>query len=439
MINLLKNKSQKRYRNYSVILNVRGGEKVKWKDLDKKSMVEKLTDMNFPTPFELSNLLNDFVGIYEQSSKKSSVRRFKIKDFSGQLEIGTDNGRPHYNLSIKTSAKIKPYILLRELSGILYNVNKCNSISIDPTHNYESLKIYCLKDETRSNLIATKYYPSRVSKVLSEYLKELKNNPDLGLAHQVKRMFQRILYALLDSEPNRRDINFIFNPLGGAGKSVTADYISLNPDFKALLAPQLASPERWVTALIDQIEQFFNIHGFYPKTIVVDLTRNEDNTEVEHLYSKLENIKNGRLDSTFYGKFKRIRFKPPHVVVFTNNVPNLSALSQDRFKLFSIAEEENEFTLFKCRVSLKIERYSKSMVTWHYVAKAECEDAQKAFYEEFMTLDMVKLALAAVNNNSGSLYDKEFIGDSRTKKFDNAPEPVMERLNILLCHNQIIK
>ena len=438
MVKILRN-SQQRFRNYSVVLNVRGGEKIKWKGLSKNSIVQKLTDLNFRTPLELSNLLNRFVGIYEQSSKKSSVRKFKIDNFSGQLEIGADHGRPHYNLSIKASAKIKPYTLLRELSRILYSVDKCDSISIDPAHNYESLNNYCLKDETRSNLIATEYYPPRVSKDLGEYLNELNNNSDLELAYQAKRMFQRILYALLQTEPNRRDVIFIFNPLGGAGKSVTADYISLNPDFKALLAPQLGSAERWNTALIDQMEEFFHIHGYYPKTIIVDLTRNDDNTNIEHLYSSLENIKNGRLDSTFYGKFKRIRFKPPHLVVFTNNVPNLSALSQDRFKLFSIAEEENDFTLFKCRVSLKIDRYAKSMVTWHYVAKAESEEVQKAFYEEFMTPDMVELALAAANKNSGLLYKKDFAGDKRTKKFDNAPEPVMTQLNILLCANQIIK
>lgn len=436
---LLNLKKSQRYRNYSVVLNVRGGEEIKWKYYEKKLMVETLTDMNFRTPLELSNLLNDFVGIYEQSSRKSSVRRFKINDFNGQLEIGAENGRPHYNLSITTSVKIRPFILLRELSRILYNVDRCDSISIDPTHNYESLTAYCLKEDTRSNLIATKYYPPTVNKNLGDYLKELKNNSDLELAYLGKRMFQRILYGLLETEPNRRDVNFIFNPLGGCGKSVTADYISLNPDFKALLAPQLASAERWNTALIDQMEEFFSVHGFYPKTIIVDLTRNDDNVNIEHLYSSLENIKNGRLDSTFYGKFKRIRFKPPHLIVFTNNVPNLSALSQDRFKLFTIAEDENEFTLFKCRVSLKIDRYSKSMVTWHYIAKAESESVQKAFYEEFMAAEMVELALAAANKNSGSLYKKEFLGDNRTKKHDNAPEPVMEQLNILLCQNQNLK
>ena len=48
---------------------------------------------------------------------------------------------------------------------------------------------------------------------------------------------------------------------------------------------------------------------------LIDLTRNENNSNVESLYSTLENIKNGRLNSTFYGRFKRLRFKSPHLLI----------------------------------------------------------------------------------------------------------------------------
>lgn len=68
-----------------------------------------------------------------------------------------------------------------------------------------------------------------------------------------------------------------------------------------MLAPQLASPERWIAAFIDQLEQYISLNKSFPTTIVIDMTRNEDNTNVEALYSTIENIKNGRVDSTFYG------------------------------------------------------------------------------------------------------------------------------------------
>ena len=35
----------------------------------------------------------------------------------------------------------------------------------------------------------------------------------------------------------------------------------------------------------------------------------------------------------------RLRFKSPHLIIFTNNVPNMSALSSDRFNLLVLADE----------------------------------------------------------------------------------------------------
>lgn len=63
-------------------------------------------------------------------------------------------------------------------------------------------------------------------------------------------MYQRIILALIRTKPERRKVNFIFNPEGGSGKSLTADYSTLNPEFNALLDPQLASSERWIAAFI---------------------------------------------------------------------------------------------------------------------------------------------------------------------------------------------
>ena len=209
-------------------------------------------------------------------------------------------------------------------------------------------------------------------------------------------------------KPERRQVNFIFNPQGGCGKSLTADYITLNPSFNALLAPQLASPERWVATFIDQLEQYKELNDRYPTTVVVDLTRNENNSNVESLYSILENIKNGRLDSTFYGRFKRIRFKSPHIIVFTNNVPNMSALSTDRFHLFALADKNYNYTIVRCEVNLEIETYSNSLVTWYYKARVSSDTDQQNFYEKILSADMSKTFMSALINEDGHINKKDF-------------------------------
>ena len=199
-------------------------------------------------------------------------------------------------------------------------------------------------------------------------------------------------------KPEWREVNFIFNPKGGSSKSVTADYITLNPEFNALLAPQLASPERWIAEFIDQLEQYVSLNKVYPTTIIIDITRNENNSNVEALYSTIENIKNGRVDSTFYGRFKRLRFKSPHIIVFTNNVPNMSALSSERFNLFALADKDHDYTIVKCEVKLKIETYSKSLVTWYYKARVSGDQDQQNFYEKILNAIMTKIVM------SGYLY-----------------------------------
>ena len=107
------------------------------------------------------------------------------------------------------------------------------------------------------------------------------------------------------------------------------------------------------------------------------MTRNENNANVETLYSTIENRKNGRVDSTFHGRFKRLRFKSPHIIVFTNNVPNMSALSSDRSNLFALADKDHNYTIVKCEVNLKIETYSKSLVTWYYKVRVSGDQDQQ--------------------------------------------------------------
>lgn len=77
--------------------------------------------------------------------------------------------------------------------------------------------------------------------------------------------------------PNDRIINFLFNVSGNAGKSILVDYIDLCTKFNAILALQLASSERYVSALIDQFDSNKSIYGKYPAVIVFDFSPTENN------------------------------------------------------------------------------------------------------------------------------------------------------------------
>ena len=169
-----------RFKYFSIILKVRGGENVNWKLLRKVDMVDKMIELKFPNPLDLAICLKNFEGIAQNSNvDKSRIRRFRFKSFIGQLEKGLENSRPHYNLSVRTSSKVLVSTLVRELSLMLYNVKNCKSISVEPTHDVDSLDKYCLKLETRLLLPSTSYYPPLVDIRMGEFIEALKEDEEL--------------------------------------------------------------------------------------------------------------------------------------------------------------------------------------------------------------------------------------------------------------------
>ena len=177
---MTKKKINERFQYFSIVLNVRRGENVNWRILTDNEMVENMTKLKFLTPLELGIFLKNFEGIAQNSNvDKSRVRRFRFEAFIGQLEKGLNNGRPHYNLSVMTSCKVLPSTLVRELSLTLYNVKNCKSISVEPTHNVDSLEKYCLKLETRLVLPSTIYYPPLVDIRVSEFIEALEEDEEL--------------------------------------------------------------------------------------------------------------------------------------------------------------------------------------------------------------------------------------------------------------------
>lgn len=174
-------KVNERFYNFSVVIHPRGGEKLDWvffsKDMDEYA--EKIKSLKFVTPSDLSVLLLNLNGISQNSKDESKVRRFKLVEYIGQLEKGSVNCKPHYNLAIKTNVKILCSSLVRELSKCIYGIENCKSINVEPAHDYESLVNYCTKSETRLELKGTCYDPPHVDFRMSLFLEALEENQDL--------------------------------------------------------------------------------------------------------------------------------------------------------------------------------------------------------------------------------------------------------------------
>ena len=180
MSNYVKKKVNERFQYFSIILNVREGEHINWLCSTKEDMVDRMEELKFPTPVTLTIFMKNFEGIAQNSNvDRSRIRRFRFEGFRGQLEKGSHKGRPHYNLSVKTSSKVLCSTIVRELSLALYGVKNCKSINVEPTHDIDSLDQYCLKTETRLVLPGTKYYPPSVDVRISEFLEVLKEDEEI--------------------------------------------------------------------------------------------------------------------------------------------------------------------------------------------------------------------------------------------------------------------
>jgi hypothetical protein len=77
------------------------------------------------------------------------------------------------------------------------------------------------------------------------------------------------------------------------------------------------------------------VHAYDKEPVVVfDLSRTMVD-HCDHIYNIIEKFKDVCLFSGKYESHTKI-FDPPHVVIFANFKPDLTKLSEDRWKVFSI-------------------------------------------------------------------------------------------------------
>jgi len=161
------------------------------------------------------------------------------------------------------------------------------------------------------------------------YIKAPRFRPALMKMVQVKvrltydslRDWQLGLRDELMQEADDRKIIFIVDSVGNAGKSYFCRWMLENrADDTQLLS---AGKETDLAYMIEE----------HRKVFLFDISRGR----LEYLqYSILEAIKNGFVQSTKYASVvKRLNFKA-HVVVFTNETPDMTKLSEDRYDIREI-------------------------------------------------------------------------------------------------------
>lgn len=145
------------------------------------------------------------------------------------------------------------------------------------------------------------------------------------------RPWQHKLLVELKGVPDDRHILWVYDPRGGAGKSRLARHIE--DTGMGILISGTTSLRDVAFIIKTAIDNGENLG-----VVVVDLTRSFRDRDI---YNLLEMLKNGRMVSPKY-ESARLRWRPGHVVVFANFLPQHGACSQDRWWIREVSQGETE-------------------------------------------------------------------------------------------------
>lgn len=135
---------------------------------------------------------------------------------------------------------------------------------------------------------------------------------------------QSILHAM-QQPPDDRTIMWIYNARGNVGKTKLMKFCKWNG--LAVRIP-LGTATQIKSSVISK-----GVHRCY----MLDLPRVRGKDErIQEVFSAIEEIKNGWVESAMYGKNEELMMLPPHVYVFSNEPPNMSFASLDRWRIRTI-------------------------------------------------------------------------------------------------------
>jgi len=137
--------------------------------------------------------------------------------------------------------------------------------------------------------------------------------------------WQLELLHMLSREADDRTIVWIYEALGGTGKSAFCKYLGGKKGGVPL--------SNKACDMKHQICKMMENGGRPPELITIDIPRSVD---LQYLsYTGIEEVKNGYFFSPKY-EGGVCMFNPPHIFIFSNELPNRDKLSKDRWCVYEI-------------------------------------------------------------------------------------------------------
>lgn len=236
-----------------------------------------------------------------------------------QLERGEDRGRFHYQGRIHLDERRCKITVLNLFQAAGWDVT---NLTLKPESNNSlktnGLDFYVTKVDSRISgpwMDATYSPPVKPEKYTGEDL-ECMQNPT---------PWQAQLVDMTTNKPCERTVHWIFNASGNAGKSRLQKWMCWSLGAKRI---PLGTATQIKTAVVA-----VGARTCY----VVNIPRVTGNAESQRdLFSALEEVKDGWVGSNMYGKDQELFMNPPHLFIFSNDLPDLTLASQDRWKIWNV-------------------------------------------------------------------------------------------------------
>lgn len=284
--------------------------------------------------------------------EEDALCAFPLQYISYGREVGKQNGVPHLQIHLYSKEALTLSALnsrlhrvgLSRISNLQVAKSPLNSIEYTQKDgNYKEIgsrpRLAGCKSSGRTSLSTPNWFEARKQALTGGVLAVT----DAGMAVRYAGNFQKIYELnkaslskrttdIVDLYPwqqdvvdyvngpvNKREIYWVIDKKGGKGKTALTDYLVVN------LAAIPIAPGKVV-------DMAYLVPSEGAKIFVFDFTREiEDRVQ----YGFIENLKNGRIQSTKYMCNWKC-FPSPHVIVFSNWPPDYSKMSEDRWKVIDL-------------------------------------------------------------------------------------------------------
>lgn len=230
----------------------------------------------------------------------------KCSSWTFQLEKGEITGKLHYQGRCSFKKAKRPTESVKAL--------KLENIKTYLEHDEEAQTLYCTKEDTRilgpwSDKDKLNYIPRQIREINNLYPWQEK------IIEKLSKWDTRTIHVIIDEE-------------GKKGKTTLSTYCGVHDI--ALILP-------FCNDYKDLLRMCYDVGP--KKAYIIDMPRAINKERLNQLYSAIETIKSGYAYDDRYS-FKYRFFDCPNILVFTNQYPDTDLLSRDRWRLWTIVDQQ---------------------------------------------------------------------------------------------------